>query len=182
MAKTAKPTKEAKPAKQPKEQKPERAAKLNHIGLDAAKAKDLADKLNDLLANYQIFYMNARGYHYNIRGEKFFELHLKFEELYSDLILKADEIAERVLTLGVTPIHAYSGYIKVSQIKEKQNITNPKEAIGEILDSFSVLLAKQRVLLNLSEDANDEGTNAQMSDYIREQEKLVWMYSAYLGK
>lgn len=162
--------------------KDRKTEKLNHIGLDTAKAKDLANKLNDLLANYQVFYMNARGYHYNIRGEKFFELHLKFEELYTDLILKADEIAERILTLGETPTHAYSGYLKISEIKEKQNVTSPKEAVGEILQAFALLLAKQRVILNLSADANDEGTNAQMSDYIREQEKLVWMYSAYLGK
>lgn len=184
MAKAAKPEKEAK---QPKETKPVKEAKetkvkLNHIGLDTAKAKELAEKLNDLLANYQVFYMNARGYHYNIRGEKFFELHLKFEELYTNLILKADEIAERVLTLGATPTHAYSGYLKVSDIKEKQNITSPKEAVTEVLNSFATLLVKQRALLALSADANDEGTNAQMSDYIREQEKLVWMYSAYLGK
>jgi starvation-inducible DNA-binding protein len=162
--------------------KEKKADKLNHIGLDTAKAKELASKLNDLLANYQVFYMNARGYHYNIRGEKFFELHLKFEELYTDLILKADEIAERILTLGETPTHAYSGYLKLSEIKEKQNVDSPKEAVSEILQSFALLLAKQRVLLSLSADANDEGTNAQMSDYIRAQEKMVWMYSAFLGK
>ena len=27
---------------------------------------------------------------------------------------------------------------------------------------------------------DDEGTNAMMSDYIREQEKLVWMYSSFM--
>jgi len=162
--------------------KEKKAEKLNHIGLDSAKANELANKLNDLLANYQVFYMNARGYHYNIRGEKFFELHLKFEELYTDLILKADEIAERILTLGATPTHAYSGYLKISEIKEKQNVDSPKEAVSEILQSFALLLTKQRVLLSLSAEANDEGTNAQMSDYIRAQEKLVWMYSAFLGK
>ncbi len=162
--------------------KEKKSEKLNHIGLDSVKATELASKLNDLLANYQVFYMNARGYHYNIRGEKFFELHLKFEELYTDLILKADEIAERILTLGETPTHAYSGYLKISEIKEKQNVDSPKEAVTEILQSFALLLAKQRVLLSLSAEASDEGTNAQMSDYIRAQEKLVWMYSAFLGK
>ncbi|CAN5180019.1 Dps family protein [soil metagenome] len=175
LAKESNPAKEAKPVKEDK-------VKLNHIGLDTDKTKQLAKQLNELLANYQVFYMNARGYHYNIRWEKFFELHIKFEELYSNIILKADEIAERVLTLGETPTHAYSGYLKISEIKEKQNVTNPKEAISEILSSFAVLLTRQREILSLSDEANDEGTNAQMSDYIREQEKLVWMYSAYLGK
>jgi starvation-inducible DNA-binding protein len=44
-----------------------------------------------------------------------------------------------------------------------------------------VLITKQRILLDLSDVANDEGTNALMSDYIREQEKLVWMYSSFMG-
>lgn len=156
-------------------------SKLSLIGLDAKLTKELVDKLNDLLANYQLFYMNARGFHYNIRGEKFFELHVKFEELYGDLILKADEIAERILTLGSTPVHAYSGYIKQSEIKEIQDVSDPFEGVESVLESFSILLAKQRVLLDLSAEANDEGTNSMMSDYIREQEKLVWMYSAFLG-
>ena len=68
---------------------------LNHIGLDEKVSKDLALKLNDLLANYSVFYQNVRGYHWNIKGEKFFELHLKFEELYNVLFVKIDEVAER---------------------------------------------------------------------------------------
>ena len=81
---------------------------MNHIGLDTQKCKKLADELNVLLANYQLFYMNARGFHWNIKGDKFFELHLKFEELYNNLVIKVDEVAERILTLGYTPVHTYS--------------------------------------------------------------------------
>ena len=40
----------------------------------------------------------------------------------------------------------------------------------------------QRELLDITDKAGDEGTNAQMSGYITEQEKLVWMYNAYLSK
>jgi len=72
----------------------------NIIGLDEQQAQQLADSLNELLANYQVFYMNVRGYHWNIKGDKFFELHVKFEELYDDLLMKVDEVAERILTLG----------------------------------------------------------------------------------
>ena len=69
---------------------------LNSIGLDAAKSEKLANLLNDLLANYSTFYQNARGFHWNVKGEKFFELHLKFEELYNELFVKIDEVAERI--------------------------------------------------------------------------------------
>ena len=155
---------------------------LNRIGLDTKKSKELADLLNDLLANYSTFYQNTRGYHWNIMGDKFFELHLKFEELYNDLFIKIDEVAERILTLGHAPEHKFTDYLSSSHIKESNEVSNGVKAIDEILASFKILLKKQRHILNLSSEINDEGTNAQMSDYIREQEKLVWMYSAYLKK
>ena len=155
---------------------------LNQIGLDKKASQELSEKLNELLANYQIFYMNARGFHWNIKGEKFFELHLKFEELYNDSLIKIDEIAERILTLGSTPLHTYADYSSLSKIKAAKNISNGKEAIQKILEGYEVLLPLERELLEMSGDSNDEGTNALMSDYIREQEKLIWMYSAYLNQ
>ncbi|MCB0533768.1 MAG: DNA starvation/stationary phase protection protein [Lewinellaceae bacterium] len=155
---------------------------LNAIGLDTAKSERLAQKLNHLLANYSLFYQNTRGYHWNIKGEKFFELHLKFEELYNDLLIKIDEVAERILTLGHAPDHRYSNYNQISSIQESTEVTNGMKAVENILYAFKTIIALQRELLDLSADAGDEGTNALMSDYIREQEKQVWMYSAFLGK
>ncbi len=155
---------------------------MNQIGLDEAMSAQLIEKLNDLLANYQVFYQNTRGFHWNIKGEKFFELHLKFEELYNDLQIKIDEIAERVLTLGGTPIHTFAGYLKIAEIKPVENETDGLKCVQHILDAFSMLLLKERDVLNLSADLNDEGTNAMASDYIREKEKLIWMYSAFLSK
>ncbi len=155
---------------------------LNAIGLDSTKAVQLAGKLNELLANYSLFYQNTRGYHWNIKGEKFFELHLKFEELYNDLLLKVDEVAERILTLGHSPNHNYSDYRKTSKITESTKVSDGITAVKEILNSFQTVILLQRELLSLSAEAGDEGTNALMSDYIRMQEKLVWMYSAFLNK
>ncbi|GGX41149.1 Dps family protein [Saccharospirillum salsuginis] len=154
----------------------------NAIGLNTASAERLAKGLNDLLANYQLFYMNARGFHWNIKGANFFELHVKFEELYTDLLTKIDEVAERIQTLGHEPIHSYSEYIKLASIEEKTKVRDGRVAIGHILEDFQALIGKQRSLLALASEAEDEGTAALMSDYIREQEKAVWMYRSYLGE
>lgn len=155
---------------------------VNDIGLDKNKATLLAEKLNELLANYSIFYQNTKGYHWNIKGEKFFELHLKFEELYNGLLLKMDEVAERILTLGHTPKHNYADYRVSSKIKESVQLSDGIKAVEDILTSFQTILILQRELLSLSTDADDEGTNSLISDYIREQEKLVWMYSSFLKR
>lgn len=154
--------------------------KLNSIGLDVAKSEKLAKKLNELLANYSIFYQNVRGYHWNIKGDKFFELHDKFQELYEDLFIKIDEVAERIRTLGHTPNHKFTDYLKESKIKESSEVADGTQDMKDTLDSFKKIIILQRELLDLSADAEDEGTNALMSDYISEQEKLVWMYTAYL--
>jgi starvation-inducible DNA-binding protein len=153
----------------------------NAIGIDTEKATNLANKLNTLLANYQIFYQNLRGLHWNIKGKEFFELHLKFEELYNDSVIKVDEIAERILTLGGTPLHTMTDYINVSDIKELKNVTNGPEGVQQVVNNFSALIAIERELLELAGQADDEGTNSLMSDYISQSEKTVWMLTSYLG-
>ncbi|AZA79031.1 DNA starvation/stationary phase protection protein [Chryseobacterium sp. G0186] len=152
------------------------------IGLNEADCKKIAEKLNELLANYSVFYQNTRGSHWNIKGEQFFTLHPKFEELYNSLVLKIDEIAERILTLGSTPAHNYSDYLKIATIKESKEVTDGTKSVELILSSFKVVIDLQRELLDITDKAGDEGTNSQMSDYITEQEKEVWMYNSYLGK
>lgn len=156
--------------------------KLNHIGLDTEKSKELANKLNALLAAYSVFYQNTRGYHWNIKGDKFFELHQKFQDLYNDLLLKIDEVAERILTLGYSPDHRYSLYIKESIIKESQPVTDGDTAVSQVLEAHKHLITMQREILALAGQIDDEGTSALMSDYIRQQEKNVWMYSAFLAR
>lgn len=152
-----------------------------YIGLQQSEANELIVKLNNLLANYQIFYQNTRGFHWNIRGEKFFELHLKFEELYNNFQIKIDEIAERILTLGGVPLHSFAKYIEQSYIRATEDVTDGRQCVAEVLEGFKVVIGMQRQLLEISANYNDEGTNALMSDYIREQEKLVWMYSSFLN-
>lgn len=152
---------------------------LSNIGLNKEHTMEIASHLNDLLSNYQLFYMNLRGFHWNIKGKKFFELHLKFEELYNDALIKVDEIAERVLTLSGTPIHTFSKYLEHSEIKATENVVDGDVAVDAILNNLFILLQKERAILSIASEAEDEGTVSQMSDYIVEQEKLVWMLSAY---
>ena len=156
-------------------------ATTNRIGLDEQQSKALAEQLNTLLANYQVFYINTRGFHWNIKGKKFFELHAKFEELYTDQQEKIDEIAERILTLGHTPLHSFTDYLKLSTVKEATGISEGNKAVEIVLENFSTIISLERSLLSAAQDANDEGTSSLMSDYIRQQEKLVWMLSAYLA-
>ena len=155
---------------------------LNSIGLDTKKTEGLATDLNQLLANFQLYYQNLRGIHWNIKGRAFFDLHVKFEELYTDANLKVDEIAERILTLGATPLHTFEDYTKAAKVPVGKNISKDEKAVALIVESLSELLKIERRILKTSDEANDEGTNSMMSDFITEQEKTVWMMKAWLGE
>jgi len=154
--------------------------KTNILGLDQQKTEVVVESLNVLLASFQTYYQNLRGIHWNIKGKRFFELHTKFEELYDDANMKVDEIAERVLTLGGIPLHTFDDYTENSRVTVGKNVSNDTDSVNLIVNSLTSLLKIERELLELSDDANDEGTNSLMSDFITEQEKTIWMMQSWL--
>ncbi len=151
------------------------------MGLEKDKVASLNEGLNELLANFQIYYQNLRGLHWNIKGQSFFELHVKFEELYTDAQEKIDMIAERILTLHGTPLHTFEDYLEISRVKVGKNISKDRESVQLVVNSLVTLIELERKLLSESAEADDEGTNAMMSDFISEQEKTVWMLKSWLA-
>ena len=154
--------------------------KTNILGLGVEDSTMIISDLNTLLSNYQVYYQNLRGIHWNIRGKRFFELHVKFEELYNDSQLKVDAIAERILTIGGKPLHTFEDYIKYNTLAVGKNISKDEKAVQLIVDSLSDLLKIEREILNKTDEIGDEGTNSMMSDFITEQEKTIWMMNAWL--
>lgn len=155
---------------------------LDYIGLGESKVKGVVNSLENLLADFQIFYTNLRGFHWHIQGKSFFALHEKFEEMYDDTAEKVDELAERILMLNGTPANKFSDYLKIARIKEVTNVKCEKEAAQNILDTYKVLIGQERALVALASEAGDESTVAFIGDYIREQEKTVWMFVAFLSE
>lgn len=153
----------------------------NEIGLDKVKSEILITDLNHLLANFQVYYQNLRGLHWNIKGKSFFELHTKFEEFYTDSQEKIDMIAERILTLGGVPLHTFEDYSCIAKVPVGKNIKDGEASVELVVNSLSKLLIIEREILNKSGEADDEGTNSMMSDFISEQEKTIWMLKAWLS-
>ncbi|MCH8231158.1 MAG: DNA starvation/stationary phase protection protein [Bacteroidetes bacterium] len=139
------------------------------------------NELNKLLADYQIYYQNLRGFHWNIKGQQFFELHVKFEELYNDAAMKIDEIAERILTLEATPLHSFSDYLAHANLSPVSNISKGEECVSHIVENLTYLVTNEKQVKKLAEESDDSATADQMAAYIEEQEKTLWMYKSWLG-
>tara|TARA_B110000091_G_C13797819_1_gene468710 strand:- start:552 stop:1022 length:471 start_codon:yes stop_codon:yes gene_type:complete len=153
----------------------------NRLGLAQNDTEELVIKLNYLLSNFQVYYQSLRGLHWNIQGKNFFELHLKFEEFYTDSQVKIDLLAERILTLGGKPLHTFNDYTALAKVPVGKNVSKDVEGIALVMTSLSELLQIERVILIESDGAGDEGTNSMMSDFIAEQEKTIWMLNAWMA-
>ena len=152
---------------------------LDFLHLDETRVANVVSSLNQLLADFQVYYTNLRGFHWNIKGKDFYILHSKFEELYNDAAEKADEIAERILTLGGVPANRFSDYLQMAKVKELSNVSVGSQALDAVLATYSLLICAARKILSLAAGAGDEVTVAMMGDYLKEQEKQVWMLTAY---
>jgi starvation-inducible DNA-binding protein len=153
------------------------------ISLSEKKVKPVVDLLNDYLANYHIHYQKLRGCHWNIKGQNFFTLHIKFEELYTNAQQTIDEIAERVLTLGKPPHSRFADYIKESTIQEVNTIGMSDSAMVEaVLDDMAKLIEIERIVMEAAADAGDDGTNDMVNKFMQFKEKTTWMLRSFAGK
>src|SRR5690554_3249163 len=129
----------------------------------------IAEKLNKLLADYQIYYQNLRALHWNVEGPKFFVLHEKYEEYYHEAADAIDEVAERILMIGGKPHHTFQEYINNAELKEADYTTDAKRGVEIALENNKHLLKSFYDILGTAE--GDEGTVALMSDFIVAAEK-----------
>lgn len=139
------------------------------------------EKLNKLLADYQVFYQNLRGLHWNIKGQMFFALHEKYEEYYNAAAEVVDEIAERILMLGGQPLHTFGDYLKVATLEQVTNVSDGKKGVEAVLNSDRFFLKSFKEILTVAGENEDEGTIAMISEWIGATEKRIWMLESYLA-
>lgn len=154
---------------------------LDFTGLDAKKVEKVVKELNQLLADLQVYYANLRGFHWNVKGDKFYQLHEFYEGEYNETAEKVDQVAERLLQLDARPENRFSEYLKISQLKENGFEPEKFEGLKYILDVYKLIIAQEHRVLAAAQEADDEVTVAMIDDYLTGQEKKVWMLVATLS-
>jgi starvation-inducible DNA-binding protein len=157
----------------------EKATLNNHLGLKATDIKDLTMSLNKLLSDYHIFYQNVRGFHWNVMGSDFFDLHVRFEELYNQLYENIDELAERILTLGYRPLHAYTDFLKNTNHKEITNVKDGKECVANVIDGLGMLIVVHREIVKKADETDDIATADMLTKFVGDLEKRLWMFTMF---
>ena len=149
--------------------------------LDPKSAAMVAEKLTQLMADMQIFYTNLRGFHWNVTGQQFYQLHAYFEEQYKAYETHIDDVAERLLQLGARPTAHFSEYLKTARVKEACSKRAGLDMMKVVADTLTTLIADERAIAATAEAVHDNATVDLMNSLLDEQEKAAWMLAAYLG-
>ncbi|MFC0023613.1 Dps family protein [Neobacillus cucumis] len=138
--------------------------------------------LNKQTANFSVMYMKLHHFHWYVKGENFFTLHMKFEELYTEAALHLDTIAERMLSLGERPVSTLKEQLELASIQEASGDENATEMVQALVDDFDKVCGELTEGITVAEENEDQPT-ADMFIAIRTSlEKHCWMFKAYLAE
>ncbi len=146
-----------------------------NIGIEEEQRIKTAEGLKALLADSYTLYLQTHNFHWNVTGPHFRELHLMFEEQYTELAVAVDDIAERIRTLGVIAPGTYKAFAELSSIKEVDDIPNSQAMLDILTSGHEQIVQTARQVLKLSQSCDDESTTSLVSDRMRLHEKTAWM-------
>ncbi len=148
------------------------------IGINQQDRHAIADGLKRLLADSYTLYLQTHNFHWNVTGPQFRDLHLMFEEHYTELATAVDEIAERIRTLGVAAPGTYKSFAELSSITEVEGVPEAGEMVDLLTKGHEQVVKTAREVLKAAQNADDESTAALVSDRMRIHEKTAWMLRA----
>ncbi len=148
------------------------------IGIDVDDRVKIAEGLKNLLADSYTLYLQTHNFHWNVSGPQFRELHLMFEEHYTELAVAVDDIAERIRTLDVVAPGTYKEFSRLSSIKEVDGVPSAEEMVDILTRGHEQVVKTSRQVLKLAQAGDDESTAALVSDRMRIHEKTSWMLRA----
>ncbi|SEQ20893.1 starvation-inducible DNA-binding protein [Ectothiorhodospira magna] len=148
------------------------------IGIKEQDRVEIAEGLKRLLADSYTLYLQTHNFHWNVVGPQFRDLHLMFEEHYTELATAVDDIAERIRALDVPAPGTYQEFARLSSIREVEGVPSARDMVDLLTVGHEQVVKTCRDVLKVSQEAGDESTSALASDRMRIHEKTAWMLRA----
>ncbi|GAA4711787.1 Dps family protein [Brevibacillus fulvus] len=141
----------------------------------------MEEVLNKQIANWSVLFVKLHNYHWYVKGNQFFTLHAKFEELYNEASGHIDELAERLLAIHGRPLATMSDYLKFSTIKEATGTETADQMVRTIVSDFSAMIEELKKGMDTAASLHDETTADMLLSIHTSLEKHVWMLQSFLG-
>ena len=154
------------------------------IGLTSEKTAEIAETLNQLLADEHVLYVKTRGAHWNIEGPDFLTIHRFFEEQYKQLEEIIDDVAERIRTIGHYAEATLARFLRETHLSEETRERNDSAGFIRSLleDHDTIIIHLRESIMDYSEKGNDAGTIDFITSLLETHEKMAWMLRSHLAK
>lgn len=150
------------------------------IGIPEPQRKEIANGLSRLLADTYTLYLTVHGFHWNVTGPLFQQLHLVFEGQYTELWQAVDVIAERIRALGFYAPASYQQLVELSSIKTPNDVPAAEDMVKVALHGYEAVAKTARTVLPLADKANDQVTSDLVTQRLQVHEKTAWMLRSAL--
>ena len=144
--------------------------------------EELIEKLKSVLADSFAFYLKAHGYHWNIIGSDFPQLHDFFGDLYGEVHGAVDDIAEQIRQLNSFAPGTLTRMKELSTLSEDEAIPKAEKMVSNLLEANESLLTSLTECYTMAEEMKEFGLSNFLQDRITAHKKHSWMLKATAGK
>ncbi|AWV32670.1 DNA starvation/stationary phase protection protein [Paenibacillus sp. FSL H7-0716] len=137
--------------------------------------------MNRQVANLNVLYVKIHNFHWYVKGEQFFSLHVKFEELYNEVTLQMDEVAERLLTIKGSPAATLKEYLELATIQEATGKEDTRGMVQSLIEDFATISEELTEGIELAEETKDQPTSDMFIKIRSDLEKHQWMLRSFLS-
>lgn len=142
----------------------------------------LIDELNGLLADHFALFIKTKNFHWHVKGPRFYDLHLLFDEHAIEIRDQIDLIAERVRKLDAETLTSLGTMAKHTKVKDQDSTTLAAEdMITELLSDNETLIKRLKGMKDLAEQAKDNATDGLLDDWTDMAEQRAWFLRSLLA-
>ena len=143
---------------------------------------ELVDKTKECLANTFVMYMKVHGYHWNVIGSDFPQLHDFFGDLYEELHGAIDGIAEQIRTLDSFAPGTLGRMVELAEVEEDDKIPVAAKMVTNLIDANEKTMACITEAYNMAENENEFALSNFLQDRLTAHAKHKWMLKATAGQ
>lgn len=151
------------------------------VDLTPTARQEIAEALNQCVAETAVTTMLAQNFHWNVKGMAFGPLHDLFQRMYEDHFIAQDDLAERVRALNEHAEGQLAGMIKRSKVTEHDGHANDKEMVAALLEAQEILAATLAGAGVLAAGHGDTLTEDLCIERGLAHEKFAWFLRSLLG-
>ena len=144
--------------------------------------EQLVEQMKVVLADSFAFYLKAHQFHWNVEGPDFPQYHDFLQNLYTEVFVAVDKVAEEIRALGEYAPGSFTRFKELSNIKDNTGAPSAAEMFNELLGDNQIVLSTLKNTYTLAEQYDEIGLSNFLQDRYDAHKKHNWMISSILKR